>query len=52
MRLTFKLEKVTKNYAKYRQANGINALYLPKPENDAPVTLEEFSIEVPDKTGA
>lgn len=51
MRMKFKLEKETKNYFKYRQEGGINALYLPKPEGEGTPALEqEFEIDVPEVT--
>ena len=47
--MTFRFEAETTNYIRYKQVGGINKLYLPK--TDAPVTLEEFSINVPDTQG-
>jgi hypothetical protein len=48
MQMTFKLEKETKNYLKYRQEGGINAMYLPKNEDGAtaapPVLLVEVTV--------
>jgi hypothetical protein len=39
MELVFILDKETKNYLKYKQVDGINTIYLPKPGEDVkPVT--------------
>lgn len=44
--MRFAIEKVTKNYLKYRQVDGINVLYLPKQTGMAVEPPKEITISI------